>query len=545
MMGLRTKRERLRAGSIALLVAVVLGLAPVLVQRAAAGPVLLGAYSDAHIIGDIDNWLTPTGKRVVIGGLFATLEYSLDVQNRLNALWNQGYVPFVGMTATHTTTQIASGAVDGPIREWAREFAIWASNDRRAFIAPLQEMNINFGKPYYGPPLPFQQAFRRIRQIFEEELIGRGASLFSVSWVFAPNGWSQPGDEFEKFYPGGDVVDIVAVDGYNFGGCPGPNAVWDSYDVALKPYLDRLKAMAPRKPMFIAETGTVDVPAQGVGDKNQWLQELFTRVTAIPRFRGVVYLNTGEIRDTLPGCPGGADYRLHVPGTNLWMGFWNAMNTLPNYVYWAPNSPQMTDIVFGREPTPIFQDVPTIHPFALEAGEADFAPWIHAVYAAGVTTGCATGPLRYCPGASVTRGQMAVFLLRAKHGANFLPPVATGVFADVPVSDQFAPWIERLAAEGITSGCSTSPRLYCPGDSVTRAQMAVFLLRGMHGFNYQPPAATGIFGDVSTGYLFAPWIEQLAAEGITAGCGGGNFCPLGSVTREQMAVFLVRAFDLQ
>ena len=89
MMGLPTRRECLRAGSIALLVTVVLGLAPVLVQRAAAGPVLLGAYSDAHIIADIDIWLTPTGKRTVIGGLFATLEHSADVQPRLDALWNQ------------------------------------------------------------------------------------------------------------------------------------------------------------------------------------------------------------------------------------------------------------------------------------------------------------------------------------------------------------------------------------------------------------------------------------------------------------------------
>ncbi|MBI5293965.1 MAG: S-layer homology domain-containing protein [Chloroflexi bacterium] len=43
---------------------------------------------------------------------------------------------------------------------------------------------------------------------------------------------------------------------------------------------------------------------------------------------------------------------------------------------------------------------------------------------------------------------------------------------------------------------------------------------------------------------FAPWIGALAAEGITGGCGGGNFCPKGTVTRAQMAVFLVTAFNL-
>ena len=61
---------------------------------------------------------------------------------------------------------------------------------------------------------------------------------------------------------------------------------------------------------------------------------------------------------------------------------------------------------------------------------------------------------------------------------------------------------------------------------------------------YSPPAATGVFGDVPVGYWAAGWIEQLAAEGITAGCGGGNYCPESPVNRDQMAVFLVRTFNL-
>jgi hypothetical protein len=101
-----------------------------------------------------------------------------------------------------------------------------------------------------------------IRQIFEEELTKRGAPITAVSWVFAPNSWSESGDEFEDYYPGTDVVDVVSTTGFNFGGCPGPNAVWDTFDRALKPYLDRLGRMAPDKPQFIAETGTVDVKAR-------------------------------------------------------------------------------------------------------------------------------------------------------------------------------------------------------------------------------------------------------------------------------------------
>ena len=61
---------------------------------------------------------------------------------------------------------------------------------------------------------------------------------------------------------------------------------------------------------------------------------------------------------------------------------------------------------------------------------------------------------------------------------------------------------------------------------MTRAQMAVFLLRSKYGSNYVPPAATGaVFSDVPANAFAAAWIEQFAAEGITTGCGGGRYCP--------------------
>ena len=76
----------------------------------------------------------------------------------------------------------------------------------------------------------------------------------------------------------------------------------------------------------------------------------------------------------------------------------------------------------------------------------------------------------------MTRAQMAIFLLRARNGANFKPPPATGtMFADVNVGDFAAAWIEELAREGITGGCD--PMNYCPKDPVSRGQMAAFLKR--------------------------------------------------------------------
>jgi hypothetical protein len=146
----------------------------------------------------------------------------------------------------------------------------------------------------------------------------------------------------------------------------------------------------------------------------------------------------------------------------------------------------------------------------------------------------------------VTRAQMAVLVLRSKFGAGYQPPAATGlVFADVPASAFGAAWIEDLYAQGFTGGCATSPLRYCPDASVTRAQMAVILLKAEHGSGYSPPACSGVFGDVACPAAFAAdWIEQFAAEGITVGCGGGNYCPNGVTPRGQMATFLVRTFGL-
>jgi hypothetical protein len=187
----------------------------------------------------------------------------------------------------------------------------------------------------------------------------------------------------------------------------------------------------------------------------------------------------------------------------------------------------------------LFADVPV-------PGKEWMEPWIVAFYQHGITTGCGVSPLRYCPENRVTRAEMAVFLLRAIHGASYVPPAPTHDFADVPVTGKewMEPWIEQFYTEGITTGCGGGN--YCPENNVTRAEMAVFVLRALHGGGYTPPAATHTFADVPVPgkEWMEPWIDQFAAEGITTGCGGGNYCPENNVTRAEMAVFIDRAYGL-
>ena len=75
--------------------------------------------------------------------------------------------------------------------------------------------------------------------------------------------------------------------------------------------------------------------------------------------------------------------------------------------------------------------------------------------------------------------------------------------------------------------------------------MAVFLLKTRNGSAYVPPSCQGVFLDVACPSPFADWIEDLASQQIAAGCGSGNFCPDDPNTRGQMAVFLVKTFNIK
>jgi hypothetical protein len=128
-------------------------------------------------------------------------------------------------------------------------------------------------------------------------------------------------------------------------------------------------------------------------------------------------------------------------------------------------------------------------------------------------------------------------------GSDFVPPPAQGIFNDVPPGSFAADWIEQLAADGISSGCGNGN--FCPDDPVGRDEMAVMLERAISWPGTASPApAVGLFFDVPIGYWADVWIEQLANDGITSGCGNGNFCPTRIVLRDEMAVFLDRAFGL-
>jgi hypothetical protein len=158
----------------------------------------------------------------------------------------------------------------------------------------------------------------------------------------------------------------------------------------------------------------------------------------------------------------------------------------------------------------------------------------------GITLGC-NPPANdnFCPSKTVTRGQMAAFLVR------FLGLTAIDgsiAFTDTG-SSVFEQDILKLATAGITRGCNADGTEFCPNKGVTRGQMAAFLVRA---FGLTDDGGGNLFGDDDTS-IFENDIDKLATAGITLGCNppaNTNFCPAKTVTRGQMSAFLHRAEGL-
>ena len=165
---------------------------------------------------------------------------------------------------------------------------------------------------------------------------------------------------------------------------------------------------------------------------------------------------------------------------------------------------------------------------------------VESLAAEGVFEGTECAPNTFCPRDAVERWAMAVWLVRILDGSD-PDPVSSSQFVDVDASQWWAPFVDRLADLGVTTGCATEPARFCPHETVTRARMASFLVRAF-GLPSAPPAG---FADVEGG-AHAANIDALAASGITSGCKTQplRYCPNRDTTRAQMATFLVRAVDL-
>lgn len=165
-----------------------------------------------------------------------------------------------------------------------------------------------------------------------------------------------------------------------------------------------------------------------------------------------------------------------------------------------------------------------------------------------ITSGCGTnsaGQPLFCPLGDISRSQTAIFLVRAVYGTNSFTASQTPYFADVPSTAFGFSYIQKLYELGITTGCGTDGngnKLFCPDDSVTRAEMAVFLMRERYGSSTVfPQGQLPLFTDVGTGAFGYADIQRMKIDNITSGCGPTTYCPDSLVTRGEMAIFIMRS----
>lgn len=186
---------------------------------------------------------------------------------------------------------------------------------------------------------------------------------------------------------------------------------------------------------------------------------------------------------------------------------------------------------------PAAADLPPGGTFVDDDGSVHEAD-IEAIAAAGITRGC-NPPAndRFCPDRTVSRGEMAAFLVRALG-----LPAGPDQFIDDALS-VFQSDINALAAAGVTRGCNPPVNdRFCPEREVTRGEMAAFLTRA---YAYVPGEADQFVDDDTS--VFERDIDALATAGVTRGCNppaNDRFCPNQPVTRQQMASFLTRAEGL-
>jgi hypothetical protein len=201
--------------------------------------------------------------------------------------------------------------------------------------------------------------------------------------------------------------------------------------------------------------------------------------------------------------------------------------------------------------TTVTADFGTTAQFSDVPSSATYFDAANLMFEDGVTTGCAqsTDPAtrQFCPNDNVTRQEMAAFIVRAVT-ATVTPAIynTTPYFQDVPITNNFFPHIQKLMDLGITTGCSQSPALFCPTNTIPRWEMAMFMIRarlmpqGATFTTSSTPYFTDVPTDVEGNGMPFPFIQRSFEEHITNGCGGTLYCPDTLVTRGQMASFIMR-----
>lgn len=235
-------------------------------------------------------------------GMDPVYELEADLGRRLDVVhwftnWETPYYPELVAMASQggrrpmiswqsydlSVRDIAAGKYDGYITDWARGAA---TAPGLLYVRPFPEMNGDW-TTWNGDPEGLRLAWRHIVDIFDSV----GAT--NVRWVFSPNVTDSPRvpeNAMELYYPGDDYVDVLALDGYNWGEVL-PSVGWRSFEAIFRAGYDRITRLGDQ-PIWIAELASSNVG----GDKSDWVREMFA-TTGFERIEALVWFNENKEAD--------------------------------------------------------------------------------------------------------------------------------------------------------------------------------------------------------------------------------------------------------
>lgn len=296
------------------------------------GPLFFGVALDGYPISKecLRNIETDIGASPGIVSFFlqwpsmTNQTFSYFPKESLNAIWHTGAIPCLtwepmyyseGGEIMVTYRDILNGAYDRYLLEFARQAALWENPFMIRFAHEMNVKRYHWGtkKSDYGPESPqiYKRLFRYVVTIFQK------AGARNVLWVFCPNAESVPNSSYdssaswnriEDYYPGDKYVDILGIDGYNWGTTQtkaknGWNSQWKAFAAIFRPARETLRQLAPNKPMLVFETASVN---QG-GDKGLWIKNAFDTAKAW-HLNGLVWFQVKKENDWRLNSHGAVSY---------------------------------------------------------------------------------------------------------------------------------------------------------------------------------------------------------------------------------------------
>lgn len=215
----------------------------------------------------------------------------------MNAVRARGAVPLVtwepwlwggGVNQpAYSLARIAAGDFDAYITQWGRALASWGSPVQLRFAHEMNGDWYPWAESANGNrPGDYVRAWRHVHDL----VAAQGAS--NVSWVWSPNVPSDGFTSLAQLYPGAGYVDVVALDGYNWGTSASWSG-WTSPQDLFAPGIAQLRSLAPGVPILIAETASSDAG----GDKAAWNTALVSYLAAQPDVMGFVWFNIRKEAD--------------------------------------------------------------------------------------------------------------------------------------------------------------------------------------------------------------------------------------------------------